>query len=86
MVNITNEDLNYDKKEIEKAKIITNGNVNLEQINLDIPLSKMNIDLHILKTEELIKKIEELIKQYPNDTDLGREVRKLLNERENENL
>jgi len=28
----------------------------------------------------IIKMIKELIKKYPNDTDLGREVRKLLND------
>tara|TARA_R100000951_G_scaffold103380_2_gene95978 strand:+ start:1385 stop:1489 length:105 start_codon:yes stop_codon:yes gene_type:complete len=28
----------------------------------------------------IIKMIKELIKKYPNDNDLGREVRKLLND------
>jgi len=30
--------------------------------------------------EEIIESIKKLVKEFPNDSDLGREVRKLLNE------
>jgi hypothetical protein len=33
---------------------------------------------------EVIKKIKDLVKKYPNDADLGREVRKFLNHEEKE--
>lgn len=57
---------------MKKTKIIKNGNVNLKPVKLDY-FNKLVNDFKIIL---LKKEIEQLIKEFPNDEELGKEIRK----------
>lgn len=57
---------------MKKAKIIKNGNVNLKPLKLDY-FNELVDDFKIIL---LKKEIEQLIKEFPNDEELGKEIRK----------